>query len=77
MGLWGALPQNPNGNATRFVTMDEVFFGECPNTEGQPPDAALQLDSGWKRPRGPSGSEATKYIQRVGQVGEESCWRAP
>ena len=25
--------------------MDEVFFGECPTTKGQPPDAALQLDS--------------------------------
>ena len=56
----GALTQNPNGNATRFVTMAEIFLGECPDTKGAAPDAARQPDSGLEGTACASGSEATK-----------------
>ena len=50
-------PPDPNGNATSLTMMDEVFFGECPDTKGQPPDAALQPGSELERTARPSGTE--------------------
>ena len=53
-------PKNPNGNATSFIKMDEVFSCDGPRHKGQPPEAALQLDSELEstaRRARPSGTE--------------------
>ena len=57
MSLRGALNQNPNENATSFIIMDEVVSVDTPRPPGQPPDAALQLDSEVEHTARPSGSE--------------------
>ena len=59
----GALHLNPNGNATRFVSMGEVFSVGSPRPPGQPPDAAQQPGSGLERTActaRPSGTESRK-----------------
>ena len=73
----GALTQNPNGNATRFVNMDEVFSVGTPRPPGQPPDAARQPGSELERTARQSGTERRHTNERVGQLGEGPCWRGP
>ena len=52
--------------------MDEVFFGECPDTEGQPPDAARQPGSELERTARPSGTERGRTKRKGGADGRRA-----
>ena len=74
----GALHQNPNGNATRFVNMDEVFLGECPKTKGAASRCcvAARLRVGRDRARVRKRSNKATY-KRAGQVGGRVLLASP
>ena len=57
--------------------MDEVFFGECPDTEGQPPDAARQPGSELERTARPSGTERGRTKRKGGAGGRRVLLASP
>jgi len=73
----GALTQNPNGNATRFVNMDEVFPVDTVRPPGQPPDAARQPGSELERTARPSGTERGRTKQKGGARGRRVLLASP